>query len=530
MAYSEPKEPADKQETNIGPQSAQAAYERYTTKRDPFLRRARDAAAITIPNLFPKEGQQTSDVEYPNQELGAHCVNTLGSKLGLILFPPNSAFFRMQPDPTALRELEAQDAGVTDEIEEALAEYENTIVREQEAQGLRPPTYTGFRLLVMTGNVLLYYPPEGGCKVYPLDRYVVCRDDVGNVLEIIAKDCISPLALPDEIRLQIEDFADPDRKDYIKQVEVYTRVKWNGDEWDLTQEIKGKVVKTGTYQKDKLPWLPLRMIPVPGEDYGRGMVEEYMGGFRKLDGLSDNIAKMAALGSKAVGLVSPNGITKVRDLNNAKNGDFVVGRPEDVKFLQIDKFNDLQTAAQTIERITGALSRAFLLNSSIQRDGERVTAEEIRYMAQELEDSNGGIYSLLAQEFQLKLVNIYIDRMERKGQLPKLPKGLVKPAIITGLAALGRNHEVERLRGFLSAVPPEILSQFGKWPEILKQLAIGFGVSAKKIIKTLEEIQQEQKQAQLAALTSSIGPNVVKAVGDNRKEQMKIDAQQPEQG
>lgn len=514
----------------IGPQSAQAAYERYCTKRDPFLRRARDAARLTIPNLFPEEGTQNSDIEYPNQELGAHCVNTLGSKLGLILFPPNSAFFRMQPDPKALRELEEQDAGVTEEIEEALAQYEETIVKEQEAQGLRPPTYTGFKLLVQTGNVLLHYPIDGGCKVYPLDRYVVCRDPAGNLLEIITKDCISPLALPDEVRLQIENFADPDRKDYLKQVDVYTRIRWNGDTWDLTQEIKGKIVTQGTYQKDKLPWLPLRMIPVPGEDYGRGMVEEYMGGFRKLDGLSENIAKASAIGSKAIALVNPNGITKVRDLNKAKNGDFVVGRPEDVKFLQVEKYNDLNVAAQTIERITGALSRAFLLNSSIQRDGERVTAEEIRYMAQELEDANGGIYSLLAQEFQLPLVKIFIDRMERKGQLPKLPKGLVKPAIITGLAALGRNHEVERLRAFLSSVPPEIFSQFGAWPEALKRLAVGFGVSTKGLIKTVEEIQAEQKQAQLAALTSSIGPNVVKAVGDNRKEQMKIEAQNPTQG
>lgn len=45
-----------------------------------------------------------------------------------------------------------------------------------------------------------------------------------------------------------------------------------------------------------------------------------------------------------------------------------------------------------------------LLNSAVQRNGERVTAEEIRYVAGELEDTLGGVYSLLSQELQLSLI------------------------------------------------------------------------------------------------------------------------------
>ena len=58
------------------------------------------------------------------------------------------------------------------------------------------------------------------------------------------------------------------------------------------------------------------------------------------------------------------------------------------------------------------MSYAFLLHTAIQRDAERVTAQEIRYMAEQLETAMGGVYSLLSQEFQLPLVKILMKRMQ----------------------------------------------------------------------------------------------------------------------
>ncbi|WP_265102931.1 portal protein, partial [Acinetobacter baumannii] len=46
------------------------------------------------------------------------------------------------------------------------------------------------------------------------------------------------------------------------------------------------------------------------------------------------------------------------------------------------------------------IGKGFLLSSSIVRDAERVTAEEIRMQANELETSLGGVYSRLAVDFQ----------------------------------------------------------------------------------------------------------------------------------
>ena len=45
-----------------------------------------------------------------------------------------------------------------------------------------------------------------------------------------------------------------------------------------------------------------------------------------------------------------------------------------------------------------------MLQSSVQRDAERVTTEEIRYLAGELEDTLSGIYSILSQDFSCRML------------------------------------------------------------------------------------------------------------------------------
>ena len=71
-------------------------------------------------------------------------------------------------------------------------------------------------------------------------------------------------------------------------------------------------------------------------------------------------------------------------------------------------------------------------------------------MAEQLETSMGGIYSLLSLEFQLPLVKILMKRMSQNKEIPSLPKGSVKPTIITGIEALGRGNDLQKLREFIA--------------------------------------------------------------------------------
>ena len=177
------------------------------------------------------------------------------------------------------------------------------------------------------------------------------------------------------------------------------------------------------------------------------------------------IVGFSAVAAKIIFLVHPNATTNIDDLTVAKTGDFVTGALKDIEALQLDKFADFRVSQSVLQDLVLRLSQAFLLTSNTVRDAERVTAEEIRLMAQELEDVLGGVFSVQSQEVQLPMVARIISIMERSGKLDKLPKDIgVEPTIVTGFEALGRGHELNRIRGLFA----DIANTFG--PEVLQRL------------------------------------------------------------
>lgn len=505
-------------------QTAGGRYRALETKRDPFLQRARDAAKLTIPSLMPPDGHNgTSKLHTPFQGLGARGLNNLASKLLLALMPPNSPFFRLAVDDYTLEKLTQQE-GMRGQVEEALGKIERAVMSEIEAKALRVSVNEGLKQLLCAGNVLLYLSEDGGLKVYRLDRYVVSRDPMGNVLEIIVKETVAPEALPKELR---EKLKDADKSGKEKTLELFTRVYREGGKWVVYQEVKGERVEgsDGTYPLDKSPWLALRLTKIDGEDYGRGYVEEYYGDLRSLEALTQAIVEGSAAAAKVLFLVNPNGVTEQRTLTESPNGAVRTGVAEDVSVLQVQKFADFRIAFETISNIEQRLSFAFLLNTAVQRGGERVTAEEIRYMAGELEDALGGVYSILSQELQFPLVQRLLFSLERQQKIPTLPKGVVKPTITTGLEALGRGHDLNKLdvllQGAMATIGPEQVSRYLIVSEYLTRRGTALGIDMKGLVRSEEEIQQqlaeEQEAAQMQQLTAAAAEGGIDVVKEAAK-------------
>ena len=85
-------------------------------------------------------------------------------------------------------------------------------------------------------------------------------------------------------------------------------------------------------------------------------------------------------------------------------------------------------------------------------DSERTTAEEVRLTQLELEQQLGGLFSLLTVEFLVPYLNRTLMVLQRSGQLPKLPKDIVRPQIVAGVNALGRGQDRESLIMFLQTI------------------------------------------------------------------------------
>jgi len=517
-----------------------SCYAACEADRDPYIRRARAAADLTIPFLVPPNSAGGStEYNQPFQSIGARGVNNLSSKLLLALLPPNSPFFRLVIDKYELdkaSEGEAQDPNLKTELEKALSEVERAVQAEVETSAIRVGVFEALKQLIVAGNTLLYVPDKGGLRVFNLDRYTCKRDPMGNVQSIIVKESVDPDVLPVSVKEQIEEAGEQvtTSTHNQKSVDVYTAIYRDEKKWVVRQEVADINIAEaeGEYPLDKNPWMPLRYTRIENENYGRGFIEEYMGDLTSLEGLTQAIVEASAAAAKVLFLVNPNGTTRPRILATSPNGAIVSGNAQDVTVLQMEKFADLRVAQETVEQIKERLGFAFLMNSSIQRSGERVTAEEIRYMAQELEDVLGGVYSILAQEFQMPLVNRLMDRMGKAGRLPELPKKIIKTTIVTGLEALGRGHDLNKLDSFVAGASQLLGEQFTSHVNIadyLKRRATSLGIDAEGLIKSEEELQQEQEQAQQQQMMQSMGPQAVNAAGKMAADQPEMAAQMAEQ-
>lgn len=488
-------------------------YNQLETQRNVYLNRARECSVVTIPTLYPPQGfTGSSRLPTPYQSLGARGVNSLSAKLLLALLPPNSPFFRLTVDDFALAEL-AGSPEARAIVEKGLNQIERAVMAEVETGMIRPTAAECIKHLIVSGNALLHIPIDGGIRLYKLDSYVIKRDPMGNILEIITKESMSPMELPEAIQAVHNQQAKTSSNDADDSVDVFTRIKKTESNWEVDQEVCGIAVPeaSGTYPLEQLPWIALRFIKVDGEDYGRGYCEEYLGDLKSLEGLSKALLQASAVAAKVVFLVAPNSTAKVTELATAESGDFRQGRKEDIHTLQVDKQADMAVCRSVMNDLKDTLAYSFMMNTAIQRQGERVTAEEIRYMAQELESGLGGIYSTLSQEFQLPLVTLLMARMQKQKRLPKLPEGAVKPAITTGVEAIGRGNDLTKLKELVA-----VLSQLG--PEAMKLLdirdlatrtATALGMDSNGILKSEETIQAEQQQASMAEMMKAgTGPMI----------------------
>ena len=323
---------------------------------------------------------------------------------------------------------------------------------------------------------------------------------MGTVLEIITWDSIAYSALSPELKKLVKDA--PSSADGDKTVDVYTHVQLDEQNKDLYrsyQEIDEQIVagSEGQYPITSAPWLPLRMVKADGESYGRSYVEEYIGDLRQAEAVSKALGELIALEAFTVHMVDPASITRIKYLQKAKSGDFVPGRAQDIQPYTVGKTTSVQVAMGYLQSIEERLGYAFLLNSAVQRQGERVTAEEIRYAAQELEGNLGGVYSILTQELQLPLVRRLLSQLQTSGIIRNLPEGSVNPEITTGMEALGRGNDLMKLQQFLQflAVSPAFMQRI-KIEGVLEKAANSLGLRASELIKSEEEVQQELEQQQ----------------------------------
>ena len=496
-------------------ENIKSEFNNLDNKRQNVLERGRENSLNTIPSVLPDKGfDESSNLKNNYHSIGSLGVSGLANKLLLALFPANNAFFRLSIDDEIL---DNENEDIIEEFKNGIAKIEKEIMNEVETKAYRVPILQALISLIVTGNSLIYMPEQKntGIRVFRLDSYVIDRDNFGNVLKIVTKEMISPLGLPDSIKQNVIEKLNIEDKDLSEDIELYTIIKLtDNNKWKISQEVEDVLIpeSEGEFDYDNSPFIPLRWTAISGENYGRGHVENIIEDLNALNILNKSSLQIAGISSKTVFTVRKNGNTRIEDVARARNGDIISGDANDVSTIQSQKGVDLNIVINSVDKIERRLSQVFMSNTSIQRDAERVTAEEIRYMAEELETNLGGVYSLLSQELQLPLVKRLIKVMTKQNKIPKLPNS-IKPKITTGIEALGRGQDVNKMREFIQTlsllVGPEQTIQRLNVDSIAAELGLGLGIDTKTLIKTKEQMQQQQIEDMGNKVAEQVLPNQI---------------------
>jgi hypothetical protein len=483
--------------------TASARWSQLDSDRQSFLGRCERYAAFTIPKICLPNGydQNGDELMHDYQSLGAQAVNHLSNKLMLALFAPSRPFFRLDLDGNAKDEM--QVAGINlEEFEARMAEVERGAVTELDRRAIRPRMYDAMKHIIVTGNSLLIFSNDGGMRVLGIKSYCVKRDVEGNVLEIVIKEMASRDSLDPKI---IEELGEKLTCNHNDEVELYRWIKLDGSDYTMTQWIGNERLSVkfdGKWPKDKMPYRAITWDLASGSDYGTGLVEDFAGDFAALSIMSKATVQAAILASEFRWLVNPSGMTSPEDFENSENGAALAGVQGDITLVQSGKSADLQVNVQIAEKYVQRIGQGFMLHSAVTRHAERVTAEEIRMTAEELETSLGGAYSRIAIDVQMPMAYWL---MELSGK--KITGTDVKPTIVTGLAALSRAGDRDNLILFLQDIAalsniPEPERSRLKTGAIYAAFAAARGLSSTTYLLSEDEFraqQQAQMEAQLQA-------------------------------
>lgn len=503
--------------------SAQARYQFGVAEREDFLEMGRRCAALTLPYLLTPDGHGNGEpLPTPWQSQGSKGVNVLASKMMLSLFPINTSFFKLQINDAELQNMPDIGPEVRSEIDLSLNKMERVVMQHINETSDRSLLHVAMKHLVVTGNCLLFQGKDA-LRAFPLDRYVVCRDGNGKVTEIVTRELVDRQELGPEFQATTADMSGSDSNSPgedgpklgvatgaygSKNAEVFTLVRYVGNQVKWHQECDGKIIK-GSESSSPLkhtPWTPLRFNVADNESYGRGRVEEFFGDLAALNELMKAMVEGSAACAKIIFLVSPSATTKPQSLARASSGAIIQGRPEDVGVVSVGKSADFQTVQQMIVLLTQRLSDAFLILSV--RQSERTTASEVMAVQQELNEQLGGIFGNLTQELLRPYLSRKLYIMSKAKQLPSLPKDLVMPTVVAGLNGVGRGQDKQSLMEFVQtlgqSMGPQALQTYIQPSEFISRLAAASGIDVVGLVKTQAELQSEQQAQQQQATQESI--------------------------
>lgn len=488
--------------------SHKARFGKY--RDDTVILKAEKYAHWTLPQLMADlslnlDGTQHI-LERDYQEVGALLVNNLAPKLAGMLFPSSRPFYKIDAADSLVDAAAAKGMAKT-ELASHFAQLEQKSCQRIFLNASYAQLIQLLRHAIVTGTGLVYRDSKAAKFVtYGLQSFTCRRDGQGTLLDTVVREYTHIDALEPTVQsaLRMANRSRYQRADDCPPVELYTRIqrKVGGSGkvyYEVTQEADEiPVGTTGVYPEYLCPWQVVTWSLIAGENYGRGLVEDFAGGFAKLSDGSHAAALYGIELMKVVNLVAPGMGADIDELANAESGEYVQGAPGSVSAYENGDATKLQVMRAELEATITNLSRAFMYKGNT-REAERVTAFEIKQDALEADNVLGGAYSTLAAGLQIPLAHICLTEVN-SDMLEGIVTSTIELNIVAGIPALGRASDVQNLilaaQDAIGIIPG--LMQVDKridGQKILDMIMAGNSVDTAMIYKSQEQLDSETKAA-----------------------------------
>ena len=470
-------------------------------KQEIVSRAERFYAPWTLPWVFKDPGNTTSLKQGPDMyvDIGAMLVNSLAASIIDVMFPNDRPFFSLklnQDYKTKISESENADE-LTGIVNKELKQLEEASLNRFNLTEYRPKALQALKLLIITGNALKYQTSENKPVIYDLNSYSVSRDYTGDIYEIIHKDTRVFSTLPEIYQDHYLKNQPLEERHLDKQIDIYTYYRRKQDNFESIRSV-GKhtyLPSFKRYTKTDLPCIPLTWTTPYNSSYGVGLVQDSEIIFDDLNITNRSLKHLTRLMSKITVLISPESVLTKDAYTTSKHGDVLIGNPEEIGVLGMDTFNQIQALTDIRKQIEQKLNMIFLFHIGLRRDAERVTAEEIRYFASELQKGFSEFYSVVSKVWLKKEAEYLIQ------QNTPIGFDLLEIEITTGIESLSREGQVMNvMKSFealaaLAAVPPEIMQHIN----LKKYLEFIFRnnyVPHEEFMYTEQELQMQQQMQQ----------------------------------
>ncbi|MEM9066277.1 MAG: portal protein [Planctomycetota bacterium] len=538
-------------------------------ERDSALReRAVICAALTDPSILPPEAVDTSQehrelnthrrLPEAFTSVGARGMTILDGLMSSALFPFTQPFFELRPTAeigVQLREADAQNGTATYEdylarlanigaVAMAVLESAGTGDRtNRRPMGFRSSKSMSIRQILATGDSLEKMGDDYRVRTFRRDQYVTRRDSAGDVLYHITAERIDPLSLSqDQLRavdLDVRDMQELREKHPAKRLEtLYTEVRWNPESktWVMRQQVRGNLIPINgaelEAEEQVSPYFSTVYKLSPNDDYGRGFVEtNVLGDLRSLNEIEKHRLDLLFLAAKQHPILDHGEVTTEDELMQPTGTPVRTrvegGEAQGLGVFSFGSIGDYQMLTQGAESRKLDLARTMLIESASAPNKDRVTATQIQRIAQELEGALGGVYTQIADDQHLPLVQRLLYQLERDDLIEPLTRrgggrtiSLAEVKTLTGLVALQRESQRVKLLDFA-----QFVSLFGERGIASIDMDVAFSayqrlaaIDMPGLVKSPEQVAQEEQQ-RLASVAAERGIDAAGTVVEQAAQQ-----------